>query len=277
MRTVTFPTQSFNPVVYKAGMESTQVEGTSRGEEPQSAMVGATPQESPEENASDHVREQVKVEVELHKEHREVGDQEENVDGGQVDRPSSSGHQSPEQMEQETEEGRVSPQSPPNGRLLEPVPCPSYAQEVYTMDRPPLYDLYAMTVSAHTCTQCHCTHVICHRCVCVCVRACVRACVCVCVCVCASVRAWVLKITVEPLVQWLLVCMCQRREKGGEGGMRERRRGRFVCTGVLNCVVMVSSAWPIRLTMVCWEEDIMLHLQRTQMGSGTTTMTALAG
>lgn len=154
MRTVSFPTQSFNPVICRAGMDSTQAEGTSEGEEPQSARTGATPLVS-----QDHLLgRQTAVAVELHRQEPgdvATGQQEETSDGRQADQPAPSGHQSPEQGECVA---AVTSQSPANGGVLEPPPVPSYAQEVYTMDKPPLYDLYAMTVSVHT----QCAHAVCY-------------------------------------------------------------------------------------------------------------------
>ena len=148
MRTVSFPTQSFNPVVYREGMDSTQTEGTTEREEPQSATTGATPLVSQADHLSVHTPQQTPVVVELHREPGGAATEQggENSDRSQVDRRAPLGQQSQEQAELEAE---VAVQSPANGGVRGSLPAPSYAQEVCTVDNTPQYDLYAMTVGGH--------------------------------------------------------------------------------------------------------------------------------
>ena len=146
MRTVSFPTQSFDPVIYKTGIASTQAEDTSEREEPQGATTGATPQE---DHMSDCAPHQAAVVVELHKEPREAAttDQGETSVTSQADHLALVDYQS---HELEDHDAEVTSQPPANGEILGESPlAASCTQEVYAMDASPLYDLYAMTVSVH--------------------------------------------------------------------------------------------------------------------------------
>ena len=147
MRTVSFPTQSFDPVIYRTGIASTQAEDTSEREDPQGAMTGATPQE---DHMSDRVPHQAAVVVELHKEPREAATahQGETSVASQADDLPLVDYQS---HEVEDHDAEVTSQPPANGEVLGESPlAASCTQEVYAMDTSPLYDLYAMTVSVHT-------------------------------------------------------------------------------------------------------------------------------
>lgn len=56
---------------------------------------------------------------------------------------------------------------------------------------------------------------------------------------------------------------------------KKRWRGTFCAYKY--CILFSFCPTHSRLTMVCWEEGIMLRLLRTPMVSGTTTMTARVG
>lgn len=150
MRTVSFPTQSFNPVIYRTGTASTQAEDTSEREEPQGAMTGATSQVSQEEHLSDRAPHQASVVVvELDKELREAA----TAHQGETSVTSQADHHAPVDHlshELEDHDAEVTSQPSANGGVLEESPlAASCTQEVYAMGTSPLYDLYAMTVSVH--------------------------------------------------------------------------------------------------------------------------------